>query len=156
MNTVQTDEQGIIVPCAACGKRNRIAYNRIGETGQCGNCHADIPAPSVPIEVTSESAFDSLTTESPVPVVVDYWAPWCPPCRAVAPEFDKVARLGAGRFVVAKVNTEALPNVGARAGVQAIPTMIVFQDGKELSRTQGARPASQIEDFVRDATSTRA
>jgi len=112
-----------------------------------------MPPPAEPLDVPSESAFNALIRESRMPVVVDFWAPWCGPCRAVAPEIARVAATHAGRWIVAKINTEELPDLGARFGVQSIPTMAVFADGREVSRTLGARPAAAIESFVNSATS---
>ena len=87
-----------------------------------------------------------------MPVVVDYWAPWCGPCRMVAPELKKVARHLQGRVLVVKVNTDALSDLGERFGIQSIPTLAVFGGGKELARTAGARPANDIEAFIDQAT----
>jgi len=86
-------------------------------------------------------------------VVVDFWAPWCGPCRMVAPEIARVAASRAGQWLVAKVNTEELPDLGARLRIQSIPMMAVFQNGREVSRTVGARPAAAIEEFVSTAVS---
>src|SRR5262249_21364968 len=99
----------------------------------------------------SAEAFDALVRESPLPVVVDFWAPWCGPCRMVAPELEKVARRASGSYVVAKVNTDAVPELGDRYRVQSIPTMAVFRGGSEVTRTSGARPAEAIEQFVHAA-----
>ncbi len=83
--------------------------------------------------------------------MVDFWAPWCGPCRMVAPELARVAASSAGRFVVVKVNTDAVPELGERFRIQSIPTMAVFAGGKEVARTSGAMPAAQIESFVNGA-----
>jgi thioredoxin 2 len=100
------------------------------------------------VDVPSARLFDALVSQSAVPVVVDYWAPWCGPCRMVAPELQKVAARHAGQLLVVKVNTEALPDIAQRFGIQSIPTMALFKGGREVSRTVGARPAAGIEAFI--------
>jgi thioredoxin 2 len=142
------DERGVILSCPSCAKRNRVPF---GRDAKCGHCAAEMPAVGEPVEVPSETSFDALIRNSRLPVVVDFWAPWCGPCRAVAPEIARVAAANAGRWIVAKVNTEALPGLGTRFGIQSIPTMAVFSGGREVSRTLGARPAAAIESFVANA-----
>jgi thioredoxin 2 len=151
MSTPTLDDRGVVAACSNCGQKVRTAYERLGETVRCPRCKQDVPPPGDPVEIESAAAFDALTGDSPLPVVVDYWAPWCGPCHTVAPEIKKVAALHAGQWIVAKVNTEALPDLAARAGVQSIPMMAVFSGGREVSRTVGARPAAGIELFVRQA-----
>jgi len=153
MSSLHTDDRGAIIPCPHCGQKNRTPYERLNETGECGRCHQPLPPPSQPLEVDTESRFDTLVKTSPIPVVVDFWAPWCGPCLRVAPELEKVAANNTGKFVVAKVNTEAQPVVAQRFGIRSIPTMGVFFRGSEVTRTAGARPAADIEAFVRQAIS---
>jgi thioredoxin 2 len=151
MADVELDDRGVIVACPACGKHNRVAFGRLGDPVRCGQCKASLEAPGAPVEVAGSAEFDRLVSEASVPVVVDYWAPWCGPCRMVAPELKKVAARRAGRVLVVKVNTEALPHLGQRFGIRSIPTLAVFAGGREVARTTGARPASDIEAFIDQA-----
>jgi thioredoxin 2 len=149
MSDLQLDERGFIVDCPSCAQRNRVAFST--RATRCGRCKSALPSPSQPIEVPDARAFDALVRDARQPVVVDFWAPWCGPCRMVAPELARVAASNAGRFVVVKVNTDALPDLGERFRIQSIPTMAVFAGGKEVARTSGAMPAAQIESFVSGA-----
>lgn len=114
------------------------------ERARCAACKAALLPPHTPLAVASTADFDELVRDAHAPVLVDFWAAWCGPCRAVAPELDKLAEQHAGRVVVAKVNTEALPDVAGRFGIRSIPTMILFRDGRESGRLSGAMPASAI------------
>ena len=145
------DNAGVVVACEACGQKNRFAYDRLGEPVRCGKCKTALPAPAAPIEVDSSDHFDRLIARSSIPVIVDFWAPWCGPCRMVAPELQKVAARQAGKYLVVKVNTDVLADLGERFGIRSIPTMAVFAGGREAGRTAGARPASDIEAFVEQA-----
>ena len=142
---------GLVRTCPSCGKKNRVLWSRLGDTARCGACGAGLPPPAEPVEVDRGSELEGVLRDSAVPVLVDFWAPWCGPCRTVAPEIGKVAERNAGKLLVVKVNTDVDPAVGARHKIQGIPTMAVFEKGRELARTSGARPAAQIEGFVRQA-----
>jgi thioredoxin 2 len=148
MRPLLTDDRGILATCSACGKKNRVAFDRLDKQARCGECKQDLPISREPLEVSSSADFDRLVGASSVPVVVDYWAPWCGPCRMVAPELEKVAARSGGRFLVVKVNTDALPDLGERFGIRSIPTLAVFAGGREVKRTAGARPAADIEAFI--------
>ena len=152
--TLELDDRGIVVSCTSCGKKNRLAYARLGQAVRCGQCRQPLTAPGVPIELHSSADFDRLVAKSSLPVVVDYWAPWCGPCRMVTPELQKVAARQAGHLIVVKVNTDELSDLGQRFNIRSIPTLAVFAGGKEAARTTGARPASEIEAFVTQATKT--
>jgi thioredoxin 2 len=145
------DDRGVIVACPSCGQKNRLAYARLPERTTCGKCGTALPEVGAPVDVGTAAEFDSLVSASPLPVVVDFWAPWCGPCRMVAPEIEKVAARNAGRLLVVKVNTDEAQDLGARLGIRSIPTMAVFRNGREVARTAGARPAPDIEAFVSGA-----
>ena len=151
MAALQTDDRGVITACPSCGQKNRLPYDHLSDTVRCGRCKAELPAAAAPVEVATAADFDHLVTSSPVPIVVDFWAPWCGPCRTVAPELEKVAARQAGRVLVAKVNTDAVAGLGARLGIRSIPTMAVYKGGREIARTTGARPAADIETFIAGA-----
>ena len=148
MANLELDDRGLVVSCASCGQKNRLAYGRLGDEVRCGRCRQPLKAPGEPIELHSTADFDRLVAQASVPVVVDYWAPWCGPCRMVAPEIAKVAARKAGQALVVKVNTDELVDLGQRYNVRSIPMLAVFAGGKEVARTVGARPAEQIEAFI--------
>jgi thioredoxin 2 len=151
MSNAELDDRGVILPCAHCGQRNRLLYARLSDPLRCGQCKRELGPPADPIEIGNAAAFDRVIANASIPVVVDYWAPWCGPCRMVAPELQKVAAHQAGRVLVVKVNTEALPDLGQRFAVRSIPMLAVFAQGREVARSAGARPAADIEAFIDQA-----
>lgn len=156
MATLQLDEKGIIVTCPSCGQQNRFAYERLGDETRCGKCKQPLPHIATPLEIGSTAEFDRLIGASALPVLVDYWAAWCGPCRMVAPEIAKVAARQSGKLLVIKVNTDVLSDVGQRFGIRSIPTLAVFSGGREVARSAGARPAAEIEAFAAHATAQHA
>ncbi len=148
LNPIDCDEKGLLVACPQCGKRNRMTYERLGLAFRCGNCHTELAAPNEPVEVTSRTAFDALTTHSRLPVLVDFWAEWCGPCKMMGPQLHQAAGEGAGQFIAAKVNTDQLHEVAEQFQISGIPTLILFKGGKEVARQSGAMPAALIKRFV--------
>jgi thioredoxin 2 len=151
MSAIVGDERGVIVECPSCHQKNRLAYAKLRETTRCAKCKTPLASVGTPVEVSTASEFDGLVASADIPVVVDFWAPWCGPCRMVAPEIAKVAARQAGKLLVVKVNTDEVQELGDRLGIRSIPTMAVFNGGREVARTSGARPAADIEAFVSNA-----
>jgi thioredoxin 2 len=148
MSAMEPDQRGLLLPCPNCGKRNRLKYEGLGQTFRCAQCKNELPSPGEPIDIRSDLVFDALTSHSALPVLVDFWAPWCGPCKMVAPEVQKVAAETAGKVLVAKVNTEELSNLAQRFRVTAIPTMSIFKGGVEIAHQAGAMPAPAIRKFL--------
>lgn len=132
-------------PCAACGRLNRVSWDdSAAKEPICGACKSPLPLHFGVAEV-SGNGLATLITKSPVPVVCDFWAPWCGPCKAFAPTFQQAARRMSSRFTFAKLNTEQHQQASGSYGIRGIPTLIVFARGTEKARLSGALP---LEDFV--------
>jgi thioredoxin 2 len=140
----------MIRTCSSCGQQNRVPAKHLADRGKCGACRAELAPLAEPIEADVQ-LFDDVVRNAKVPVFVDFWAAWCGPCRMVAPEVKKLAAHVAGRAVVLKVDTERVPEVAGRFGIQSIPTFIVFKGGEPVVRESGARNEAGLAKLVERA-----
>lgn len=132
--------------CTTCGQMNRVPVAKLQDGAKCGSCgEALVTGKVAELDV---SAHDKATRGDELPLLVDYWAPWCGPCRQMAPEFAKASKALEGRARFAKINTQDHPKVSERLRIQGIPLLILYHKGQEVARLPGARPAADIQAFV--------
>ncbi|MDO5621023.1 MAG: thioredoxin domain-containing protein [Paracoccus sp. (in: a-proteobacteria)] len=131
--------------CLDCAQVNRVPADRVAQA-KCGTCGAAL-LPTKPRAVDL-SVLEKATRNDDLPLLVDFWAPWCGPCRAMAPEFEKAASLLKGRVRLAKIDTQSHPDSTVRFNIRGIPAFILFRDGRERARLAGARPAQALVDWV--------
>ena len=142
------DARGVIASCPSCGRQNRLPFAALARSIRCGSCRTLLPATAAPVEAPDAAAFRAAVADGALPLIVDFWAPWCGPCRMVAPELERVARDAAGRYLVVKVNTDELQEIGQEFRIRSIPTLAIMFRGRELARVAGARSAAEIRAFA--------
>ncbi len=136
------------VVCPHCNSVNRLPENRLGDGGTCGKCHSQLFT-GHPCEL-NETSFDQHISKSDLPIVVDFWAPWCAPCRSMAPSFAEAAQQLEPHYRLAKVDTEQSQNIAARFNIRSIPTMAIFKNGREIARQSGAMNTSSIIKWIKN------
>lgn len=143
----------VIRTCKHCGRNNRVPVARLADSGRCGACKSVLPPADEPLEVDAET-FDDVVANARVPVMVDFWAAWCGPCKMAAPEVARTARDMAGTVLVLKVDTERYPQVAARYKVRGIPNFVVFHQGRLVRQQAGVVNAEQMKEWLRSAIVT--
>ena len=134
----------MIVSCPSCGRPNRIPASRLDAKAHCGSCKTTLLPLNRPYDVPDVASFDELVQTSPLPVIIDFWAEWCGPCRMMTPELKRLAVAQAGRVVIAKVNSDTLTDIAARFQIRGIPALLRFDRGKETRRATGAQSAEAL------------
>src|SRR5882762_6172759 len=140
----------VIRACSHCGQKNRVPAKNLANTGRCGACKSPLPPIAEPLAV-DDALFDEIVQNAPVPILVDFWAEWCAPCRAAAPEVAQTAADMAGKAVVLKVNTEKYPQLAARFQVRGIPNFAVFSGGRVVMQQPGVVNHEQMEQWLKSA-----
>jgi len=138
------NQESVIIRCTKCGTKNRVPTNRLQDRPVCGKCKAPLIYYDRPVHVT-DGTFQEEVLSFPGAVLVDCWAPWCGPCRMVAPILDHLASQYAGRLKVAKLNVDENSLTASKYGIQSIPTMLLFKNGNQVDRLVGALPREEIE-----------
>ncbi len=145
----------MVITCKSCGTKNRVPAKHLADTGRCGSCKSPLPPIDEPLNVDT-AEFDEIVRDAKVPVLADFWAAWCGPCRMAAPEVAQTAKEMAGKAVVVKVDTERHPELASRFKIQGIPYFAVFAGGRPVVQQAGLVDHKQMESWLQSAGSVSA
>ena len=148
MAALKLDERGILVTCSNCGQTNRLQFARLGDSVRCGKCKQPLSPPAVPLEVQSTADFDRLVSQASIPVVVDFWAEWCGPCKRLGPTVDALATDYAGKVTVGKLNVDENPNVSFKFQIRGIPTLLLFKGGQVVENIVGVAGKDELKQVI--------
>jgi thioredoxin 2 len=140
----------LVRSCPQCGAKNRVGAKHLAANARCGSCKTTLGPVSVPLDVDS-AAFNEIVASTDQPVLVDFWAEWCGPCKIAAPEVHRLAQEMAGRAIVLKVDSDAHPDLSARYRVQAIPNFVVLRHGRVVTQHPGVAPRQQMRQWLENA-----
>ncbi|HFE38987.1 MAG TPA: thioredoxin TrxC [Gammaproteobacteria bacterium] len=142
----------LIIACPNCNQLNRVPKEKLAEGGKCGSCKSPLIL-KTPLALNQQS-FDKHVLKSDLPILLDFWAPWCGPCKAMSPVLEEAASLLSNRIRVAKVNTEKEPALASKFNIRSIPTLAIFHKGKEIGRSAGAMPLAQLQQWINNTLGT--